>query len=47
MDIPPQPLITKDNVTVIIDAYMMFKVEVPELAIYKVADYVQTMNLLT
>lgn len=37
--IPPQDLITKDNISVRIDSFVLFKVMIPELAMYKLGDY--------
>jgi regulator of protease activity HflC (stomatin/prohibitin superfamily) len=39
MDVTPQPVITKDNVTVMIDAMLFFQVTDPKLLIYGVAAY--------
>lgn len=38
MDISPQPVITKDNVTVLVDAMLFYQVTDPKLLIYGVAD---------
>jgi regulator of protease activity HflC (stomatin/prohibitin superfamily) len=40
MDVPPQEVITKDNVTVKVNAVVYFRVMDPEEAIVKVTDYV-------
>ena len=47
LDIPPQPLLTKDNVTLDIDAYVEYQIICPELATYKVENYVNLIYLLT
>ena len=47
LDIPPQPLLTKDNVTLNIDAYVEYQILCPELAVYKVENYINLIYLLT
>lgn len=45
--IPNQTLLTKDNVTLFIDAYASFRVTVPENATFKVTDYRSMINFMT
>ena len=47
MDIPAQNLLTKDNVTVKVDAFATFKIAVPELAYYKVGNYKLLVSYMT
>ena len=44
MDVPPQEVITKDNVTVRVNAVVYFRVVDPESAILKVMDYVRATS---
>ncbi|UCB43157.1 MAG: slipin family protein [Dehalococcoidales bacterium] len=44
MDVPPQEVITKDNVTVRVNAVVYFRVVQPEDAILKVMDYVRATS---
>ena len=46
MDIPPQDVITKDNVTVKVDAVVYFRVVNPEDAVTKVLDYFRATSLV-
>lgn len=46
INIPKQSLLTKDNVTVTVDAYVNYKIVVPEYAIFKVADYSNLVNFM-
>lgn len=39
LDIPAQNLLTKDNVTIKIDAYMTYRILCPELAYFSVKDF--------
>ena len=39
IDITEQQLLTKDNVTIVVDAFVTYKIRCPELAVYKVANY--------
>ena len=39
MDVPRQALLTKDNVSVMVDAFVTYKIVIPELAIFKVDNY--------
>ena len=47
INIPPQPLLTKDNVALQIDTFCTFRIIVPELAFFKVADYIKVIILKT
>jgi len=47
IDIPVQELLTKDNVTITIDAYVAYKVRCPELAYYKVENVMRLIGLMT
>ena len=47
INIPPQPLLTKDNVQLQIDTFCTFRIIVPELALFKVADHRQVIILKT
>lgn len=47
IDIPPQKLLTKDNVTIKVDAYVSYNIRCPELAVYKVGNYDQLIRLQT
>lgn len=46
MDIPPQDVITKDNVSMKVNAVVYFKVVLPEQAITKVEDYYMATSQL-
>jgi regulator of protease activity HflC (stomatin/prohibitin superfamily) len=46
IDVPPQEIITKDNVPLNVDAVVYFNVFDPALAVTKVANYVQSTSLL-
>ena len=46
MDVPRQEAITKDNVTVKVDAVIYFKVVNPEDAVVRVADYIRATSLI-
>lgn len=46
IDVPKQEVITRDNVTIMVDAVVYFNVFDPILAIIKVADYVKSTSLL-
>jgi regulator of protease activity HflC (stomatin/prohibitin superfamily) len=46
MDVPRQDVITKDNVTVKVDAVIYFRVTDPEDAVVKVLDYVRATALV-
>ncbi len=44
MDIPPQEVITKDNVTVKVNAVVYFRVLDPAMAVVKVLDYIRATS---
>jgi regulator of protease activity HflC (stomatin/prohibitin superfamily) len=46
MDVPRQEAITRDNVTVRVDAVIYFRVINPEDAVVKVADYIRATSLI-
>lgn len=46
IDVPPQEIITKDNIPVIIDAVVYFNVSQVELAVLKVQNYFSATSLL-
>jgi regulator of protease activity HflC (stomatin/prohibitin superfamily) len=46
MDVPRQDVITRDNVTVKVDAVVYFRVTHPEDAVVKVMDYVRATSLV-
>ena len=46
MDVPRQDVITRDNVTVKVDAVVYFRVVDPEMAIVKVTDYIRATSLV-
>lgn len=46
LDIPPQNLLTKDNVTIKVDAFITYRIVCPELAYFSVQDFTSLlMNL--
>jgi len=47
IDIPVQELLTRDNVSIRIDAYVAFRIRCPELAVYKVSNIMRLIELLT
>jgi len=47
MDVPRQDVITRDNVTVKVDAVIYFRVVNPEDAVVKVADFVRATSLIS
>ncbi len=47
MDVPPQDVITKDNVTVRVDAVVYFRVVDPEASVVKVLDYIRATSLIS
>ena len=47
VDFPPQPVITKDNVTVAIDAVIYFQVIAPKSSIYEIVNYPIAIEKLT
>lgn len=46
MDVPRQDVITKDNVTVKVDAVVYFRVVNPEDAVVKIMDYIRATSLV-
>ena len=46
IDVPSQEIITKDNVSVIIDAVVYYKVEDPQKAIIEVQNYIESTFLI-
>ena len=44
MDVPPQEVITKDNVTVRVNAVVYFRVVDPEASVVKVLDYIRATS---
>src|SRR5581483_5045601 len=46
MEVPSQEAITRDNVTVKVDAVIYFKVVDPDRAVVKVVDYVRATSLI-
>ena len=46
MDVPPQDIITKDNVTVKVNAVIYFRVVEPERAIVQVEDYLYATSMM-
>jgi regulator of protease activity HflC (stomatin/prohibitin superfamily) len=47
LDVPPQDVITKDNVTVRVDAVVYFRVVDPEAAVVKVLDHIRATSLIS
>lgn len=47
MDVPPQDVITKDNVTVRVDAVVYFRVIDPQAAIVKISDHIRATSLIS
>lgn len=47
LNIPPQQLLTKDNVSVQVDAFVTYKIVIPELAIFKVENYQNIVSYMT
>ena len=47
MDVPPQDIITKDNVTVKVDAVVYFRVLDPDMAVTKVVNYYSATSLIS
>ncbi len=46
MDVPPQDIITKDNVSVKVDAVVYFRVFDPEMAVVKIVNYFSATSLV-
>ncbi len=46
MDVPAQEVITKDNVTIKVDAIVYFRVVAPDAAVVKVLDYIRATSLI-
>ena len=46
MDVPPQDVITKDNVTVRVDAVVYFRVVDPEASVVKVLDHIRATSMI-
>lgn len=47
MDVPPQDVITKDNVTVRVDAVVYFRVIDPEAAVVQISDHIRATSLIS
>ncbi len=47
MDVPPQDVITKDNVTVKVNAVVYFRVVDPESSVVKVLDHIRSTSLIS
>src|SRR5512136_3231368 len=47
MDVPPQDIITKDNVTVKVNAVVYFRVVDPEAAVVKVLDHIRATSQIS
>jgi len=47
MDVPPQDVITKDNVTVRVDAVVYFRVVDPESSVVRVLDHMRATSLIS
>jgi len=47
MDVPPQDVITKDNVTVRVDAVVYFRVVDPESSVVKVLDHIRATSMIS
>lgn len=45
-DVPPQEILTKDSVTVAVDAVVYYKINSPMAAVCNVADYAKSTKLL-
>merc|ERR1712141_293522 len=45
-DVPPQEILTKDSVTVAVDAVVYYKIKNPLFAVCQVADYAKSTKLL-
>jgi len=47
MDVPPQDVITKDNVTVKVNAVVYFRVVDPESSVVKIQDHIRATSLIS
>ena len=47
VSVPPQPVITEDNLVVSIDSVIYFQVTEPKAATYEIANYIQAIEQLT
>jgi len=47
IDVPPQDVITKDNVTVRVDAVVYFRVVDPDASVVKVLDFIRATSLIS
>jgi regulator of protease activity HflC (stomatin/prohibitin superfamily) len=47
MDVPPQDVITKDNVTVKVNAVVYFRVIDPEASVVKIQDHIRATSLIS
>ncbi len=47
MDIPPQPVITKDNVTIAVDSFVFYRITDAKLFTYGIDNFDQAMGTLT
>lgn len=47
LDVPPQDVITKDNVTVKVDAVVYFRVVDPEASVVKVLDFIRATSMIS
>ena len=45
-DVPPQEILTRDSVTVCVDAVVFYKIKDPLAAVCKISDYAQSTKLL-
>ncbi|MBI4303209.1 MAG: slipin family protein [Chloroflexi bacterium] len=47
MDVPPQDVITKDNVTVKVNAVVYFRVVEPEASVVKILDHIRATSMIS
>src|SRR5699024_5239345 len=47
LDFPGQDVVTRDNVTITINAALYFQIITPHLAVYEVENFVQAIEVLT
>ena len=45
-DVPPQEILTRDSVTVCVDAVVFYKIRDPLAAVCKISDYAKSTKLL-